>query len=138
MLQIGTRVLQGIATCLLVVAAEAAAAPLEVNAAYKIMHLFSGAAGDPRFPLSSLIVGSDGKLHGTTMPDGDSGGTAYRLTPSGQLTVLHQFGRDVGHWASYLIQANDGDYYGATIYGGAYDRGTVFRMRPHGAAKDLS
>lgn len=110
--------------------------PPEVNAAYKIMHVFSGTAGEPRYPLSSLILGSDGKLHGTTMPDGN-GGTAYRMTPSGQLTVMHEFGLDGGYWASYLIQAQDGDYYGATIYGGPYDSGSVFRMRPHGAAKDI-
>jgi uncharacterized repeat protein (TIGR03803 family) len=50
-----------------------------------------GACLDGQSP-NGLIQGSDGNFYGTTGPTGiASGGTMFKITPSGTLTTLHQF-----------------------------------------------
>src|SRR5205814_7934797 len=40
--------------------------------------------------------------------------------------------------AGDLLEANDGNFYGTTAYGGAYDQGTVFRLTPGGSLATLT
>ena len=71
-------------------------------------------------PTTSLIQATDGNFYGTT-PDGGSGfGTVFRMTPSGTVTVLHDFagGTDGADPEASLIQATDGNFYGTTAGGG--------------------
>jgi len=73
---------------------------------------------------SSLIQASDGNFYGAGSLSLDQG-TIFRVTPSGQFTLLQQFqyGLEV---SSNLVQASDGYIYGATTGSGA---GTgIFRM----------
>jgi uncharacterized repeat protein (TIGR03803 family) len=92
-----------------------------------------------------LVQASDGNFYGTTGGGGaNSRGTVFKITPSGALTTLWSFcsqpscpdgfGPDSG-----LVQASDGNFYGTTIYGGAYTYcdggqgcGTVFKITPSG------
>lgn len=104
--------------------------------AYRLMHSFTGADG--RDPGALLALGSDGKLHGTANYEGGNRqGTAFRMTPGGQFTVLQDFGEPVGKQPNGQIQGNDGDYYGTTQSGGRYGAGTVYRMSPSGKMKVL-
>lgn len=61
------------------------------------------------------------------------------VTPTGiYLTSLYSFtgGSDGGN-PNGLIQATNGNFYGTTIYGGAYGSGAVFQMPPNGTLVGL-
>ena len=82
-----------------------------------MLHSFGGA---PANPSSSLTVGSDGNLYGTTSGGGDGGGygTVFRMDLSGNLTTLHSFRYSDGAFPfASLIQAADGNFYGVTFRG---------------------
>ena len=84
-------------------------------------------------PAAGLTQAPDGNFHGTTYEGGDfGGGTVFRVSPSGAMTVLYSFtgGTDGGHPAAKLFLAPDGNFYGTTVYGGVWGDGTVFRMAP--------
>lgn len=93
---------------------------------------------DGRTPFGALLQSAtDGNLYGTT---GDGGahndicpggcGTLFRLTTAGALTTLHIFSRSDGAepWGG-LVQTSNGNFYGTTYTGGAYNSyGTVFSL----------
>ena len=89
----------------------------------------------------SLVEGLDGNLYGLTLVDGGNGlGTAFRLTKSGVLTLLHNFCNTIdcsdGANPSFLTQGIDGKLYGATGPTGS-PTSVIFRMSPTGAYKAL-
>ncbi len=105
--------------------------------AVTILYAFSMTSKpDGNFPLPSLIQASDGNFYGATGSGGDlatdSDGTVFRLTPTGEMTILYSFGplntnpsRPIGG----LIQASDGAFYGVTEYGGQGNgSGTAFKL----------
>jgi uncharacterized repeat protein (TIGR03803 family) len=100
-------------------------------------------------PGGVLIQGSDGNFYGvsgggltnpscgsaaTTDPFYVGCGTVYKITPTGEETVLHLFPASPadGIFPSSLIQGSDGNYYGTTGGGGAHGAGTVFELTPEG------
>jgi len=91
-------------------------------------------------PAAGLAQDPGGNFYGTTYEGGTSGnGTVFMMSPSGAATMLYSFtgGNDGGHPSAHLIQSGDGNFYGTTAYGGAYDDGTLFRMVPGGAPVTL-
>ena len=85
----------------------------------------------------SFVQASDGNFYGTNDAGGAAlAGTVFKLTPSGGLTTLYSFCSQTacadGAYPTGLIQANDGNFYGATQFGGANRYGTAFRITPHG------
>jgi uncharacterized repeat protein (TIGR03803 family) len=85
-----------------------------------------------------LIQATDGDLYGTTVSGGafSDRGTVFRMTLDGAMTVLHSFAGDTEDGAfpqAALIQATDGNFYGTTQAGGAFNAGTVFRMAAGGS-----
>jgi uncharacterized repeat protein (TIGR03803 family) len=105
---------------------------------------------DGAYPVAGLIQARDGNFYGATTqggtyPGGATGygqGTLFKITPQGQLTVLHTFGyynssnptlSDGDTPMAGLVQGKDGNFYGTTYGGGVNDRGTVFKMTPAGA-----
>jgi uncharacterized repeat protein (TIGR03803 family) len=114
--------------------------PSNAGAVYKLtptrietlLHAFVGGSSDGATPYATLVEGSDGNLYGTTSAGGSSGdGMVFEVTPAGTETILHVFagGSSDGAqpWAG-LIQGSDGNFYGATVAGGASGLGTVFRL----------
>ena len=104
---------------------------------FTIMHRFTGDQDDASDSSSSLIVGSDGNFYGTSRNGGSaSSGAIFRLTPTGQTTVLHSFDQggflDGYQPQSSLLQANDGNFYGVAGTGGPANNGTLFRLTPDG------
>jgi len=100
---------------------------------FSVVHSFAGGSSDGAQPDATLIQGFDGALYSTTQAGGLwNNGTAFRITLSGVVTVMHSFGAsgDVGSPVQ-LIQANDGDFYGAAL-GGAYGLGAIFHMTSAG------
>lgn len=96
-----------------------------------LLYKFLGGS-DGICPMGSLVLDATGDLYGTTVYGGaNSRGTAYKLTGSGQETLLHSF-----DWAegmnpySGLVQDAAGNFYGTTAVGGAIGSGTVFKLVP--------
>lgn len=110
--------------------------------ALTVLHSFAGSDG--AIPFGELVQGSDGSLYGTTSAGGaHTDGTVFKITTAGVLTTLYSFcsrklcadGYDP---TSGLVEGNDGNLYGTTIYGGAYEpKGTVFRITRAGVLTRL-
>ena len=100
------------------------------NGNYVKLHSFSQSEGHN--PESGLVAATDGNFYGTTATGGDfGGGTIFRLTPNGNYTTLHSFSFSNGlGWnpLAELTQGSDGALYGTTYFGGAQNKGTVFRV----------
>ena len=104
------------------------------------LYSFSGGA-DGATPVAGLIQAIDGNLYGTTWADVYdylNDGTVFKITLTGELTTLHSFElTDGANPQGGLVQALDGDFYGATELGGTYGYGTVFKMTPPGTLTTL-
>jgi uncharacterized repeat protein (TIGR03803 family) len=108
---------------------------------FQINTLHSFLAPPPSSPQAVLVQASDGNFYGTTFDGGPTdNGTAFRLTPSGVLTVLHMFvsggGAPITPIGS-LIQASDGNFYGAAYNGGSVNLGAILRMASDGTVTVL-
>lgn len=102
------------------------------------LHEFSGADGS--HPMSGMVQ-INGTLYGTTVLGGSIGvGALYKISTNGfGFTVLHSFAgynysnpsaSDGATVKSALTLASDGKLYGVTVYGGAYQQGTLFSFDP--------
>jgi uncharacterized repeat protein (TIGR03803 family) len=92
-------------------------------------------------PNAGLVQGNDGNFYGTTGGGQPlSSGTVFRITSDGSLTTLYTFGNFVGDgfgpYAS-LVQGSDGNFYGTTGSGGAFNHGTVFKITPAGMLTNI-
>jgi uncharacterized repeat protein (TIGR03803 family) len=86
-----------------------------------------------------LMQASDGNFYGTTTEGGvKNQGTIFKMTPDFQLSILYTFlgqsngGVDGADPLPGLIQATDGNLYGATTEGGSFGEGTLFRISTDG------
>jgi len=74
---------------------------------------------------------SDGNFYGATMDSlsGNYGGGLYKITPGGDLTVLHTFDAEGNGdaLATPPIQAADGSIYGTVYYGGTNGAGFFYQ-----------
>jgi uncharacterized repeat protein (TIGR03803 family) len=91
-----------------------------------------GVADDGAYNYSSLMLGSDGWVYGTTTEGGQYNyGTIYRINPANrEFESLLEFDMisNGGTPLSGLMQATDGYYYGATTYGGTVNAGMLYRF----------
>ncbi len=76
-----------------------------------------------------VMLASDGNYYGLSSPQSGAG-YIFRLTPSGALTKLYTFPAEtfLGYFYVPLIQASDGNLYGAIATGGANGTGIVYKM----------
>jgi uncharacterized repeat protein (TIGR03803 family) len=115
------------------------------------------------FPVAGLLQGPDGNFYGVASGGGSSGtdfcqpgpgifgcGTIFKLTPSGNLTLLYSFCGGYG-CGSYppdgadprgrLALGPDGNLYGTTqqggYYNGVYNSGIIFRISLSGAGYQI-
>ncbi len=83
-----------------------------------------------------LIQARDGNFYGTASGAGaNSYGTVFKFSPEGAFTTLYSFSGMNGDGqqpSSGLVQGIDGNYYGTTLLGGAYQEGVIFRITPTG------
>lgn len=104
---------------------------------------FDGSNGGT--PTGALFQANDGNFYGTSSYGGPyKGGTAFKMTPAGQLTVLHDFcskqncadGTDP---LTGMVQATNGLFYGTTYQGGGTNCfcGSIFNMTSSGNLKTL-
>jgi uncharacterized repeat protein (TIGR03803 family) len=96
---------------------------------FTTLHSFS--SFDGANPYAGVVQGTDGKLYGTTNAGGaGSVGTIFSVGADGTaFSTLHHFANTDGAYPhAGLVQATDGNLYGATTVGGASGFGTVFRI----------
>ena len=102
----------------------------------KILYSFKGfQSSDGAAPFASLILDKQGNLYGTTYAGGAYGfGTIFKLTPSGQETVLYSFVGlpDAGNPVGRLLMDSQGNLFGTTSYGGNFDSGALFELSASG------
>ena len=102
---------------------------------FSVLYAFSG--GDGNSPSTDLVQGPDGNFYGTCYTGGaGSTGTIFKVTPGGVLAVIHNFGTNDPNDGDYptegLTVGSDGNYYGTTPYGGAHNRGVVYKVASDG------
>jgi uncharacterized repeat protein (TIGR03803 family) len=119
-----------------------------------VLHSFTCCPPLGRNPVAGLILDGAGNLYGTAQNGGDlaQDGTVFKLSPSGTLTVLHEFnarklvpslspnvldGDGRNPRGTLLLDAASGNLYGTTYQGGGQDRGTVFRIDAAGGYLQL-
>jgi len=99
---------------------------------------------------NALVLATNGNFYGTTQNGGTNrGGTVFEVTPAGKLTTLYSFCALAncadGDGPGPLVQATDGNLYGATVTGGIlngdagcpFGCGTIFKITPKGALTTL-
>ncbi len=101
---------------------------LDAAGAYRVLYAFTGGA-DGGLPFSGVVRDAEGNLYGTTSSGGINCATGglgnncrvvYRLSPSGEETVLHSFtgGGDGANPSAGLVLDAAGNLYGTTPWGG--------------------
>ncbi len=84
------------------------------------------------FPRNSPVPGPDGKLYGATGPGSKT--TIYKITTAGVFTPLVILGFECD---GPLTLGADGKFYGITVAGGTFNRGTAFSVTTTGVLKTL-
>ena len=107
------------------------------------LHVFCLQTGcaDGERPYAPLVQASSGVFYGTADGGGTNVcacGTVFQITSAGEFATLHNFdGTDGENPSTALIQGNDGQLYGTTSRGGAYNYGTLFRLMLSGQLTTL-
>jgi uncharacterized repeat protein (TIGR03803 family) len=112
---------------------------------FTTVHSFcsKAACADGESSYAGMILASDGNLYGTTLAGGSHGdGTVFKVSKSGTFSTLYSFcsqsGCADGEFPQIgLVQASNGNLYGATIVGGAYGSGTIFELTLSGELTTL-
>ena len=113
---------------------------LTLSGALTVLHSFS-CNSEGGSPYGNLIEGADGNFYGMAYNGGTSyGGVVFKVTPSGDYSVLHHFGggsSNAAYPTGSLVLANDGNFYGMTTAGGTNNDGTIFKIKISGEFKIL-
>ena len=98
-----------------------------------ILHSFGSGTTDAANPVD-LVLDRAGSFYGLTLFGGPKGGgTVFKLSHAGRMTVLYSFdgAQGDGPWGG-LILGRAGNLYGTTRSGGTHGDGTVFKVDPTG------
>ena len=120
-----------------------------ISSAGTFTSLYSFTGGDDgAYPKAQLVQGADGDFYGTTLNGGGKAGlkrcgsigcgTAFKITPQGTLTTLHDFSGDPEpSIPGSLTLGTDGNFYGTSYAGGTNHEGTVYTITPQGVVTTL-
>jgi uncharacterized repeat protein (TIGR03803 family) len=107
-----------------------------------LLHSFTGYVSttqyDGAFPYGTLTQDANGNLYGTTNSGGSANtGTIFKITPSGNYTLLHSFVNAPPAYDGVLPTAGptlgtDGNIYGTTEKGGTQNGGAIYKITPSG------
>ena len=103
---------------------------------------FGKNAGDPLNPqlVGAIAQGRDGNMWSTTPAGGlNKIGAAYKITPGGKMTKVHDFDPSKGEGTPFsgLTLGTDGNFYGTMSTGGGSNNGAVFKMTAKGVVTIL-
>ena len=109
---------------------------LDTTGKETVLYSFTGTGGDGANPYAGLVRDAQGNLYGTTNDGGASGGapfgwgTVFKVDTAGTETVLYSFTGPPDGAVTYagLVRDAQGNLYGTTWSGGAYDAGTAFKV----------
>ncbi|HYW76133.1 MAG TPA: choice-of-anchor tandem repeat GloVer-containing protein [Gammaproteobacteria bacterium] len=98
-----------------------------------VLYSFGSSGNDGADPQAGLVMDGSGNLYGTTYRGGKfSDGTVFEISSAGTETVLYSFGSSATDGRNpapgRLTMDTNGNLYGTTLYGGAYNEGTVFEI----------
>jgi uncharacterized repeat protein (TIGR03803 family) len=98
-----------------------------------LLHAFGGADGQA--PNAGLVLDASNNAYGTTQYGGVYGrGVVFKVTSTGNETVEYSFegGADGAYPNGGLVRDAKGNLYGTANQGGAYNRGTIFKITASG------
>jgi len=104
-----------------------------------VVYSFGAFAGDGRRPQAGLVTDKSGNLYGTTFEGGAfQSGTVFKFTQAGKEKILYSFCAlaecaDGAILPTGLIIDKDKSLYGTTSSGGAFGKGTVFKLLADGS-----
>jgi uncharacterized repeat protein (TIGR03803 family) len=106
---------------------------------YTSLHTFSGSDCGPA---SSLFQASDGNLYGTlyacAINSGIGNGCVYKISTAGVFKEIFGFSSSTGEQpCTGVIQAKNGNLYGATQSGAANNFGSIYKLTTAGVFTDL-
>lgn len=104
-----------------------------------VEYSFQGAA-DGEYPNGGLVRDAEGNLYGSAYQGGASNdGTIFKITPSGQFTVLYSFPGGVSGANPYanLTLDQQGNIFGVTAAGGTHNFGIIFKLDASGDERVL-
>jgi len=117
---------------------------MTLDGATTVLHNFSAQEGIPHV---RPILASDGNFYGisglgSATPPKSTSAMVYRVTPSGDLTILVTYADGRVDYApssfqESLIQASNGNLYGTAALGGANQAGAIFELSLTGGFKIL-
>jgi len=140
-----SRVVSVMAILALVAAASAQAPSPAIHVLFSFPCDANSVCPNGYFP-SSLVEGIDGNFYGVTAGGGtglNAQGTVFKITPSGQLSVIYSFAEmpdgslPFGSGPNSLVEGTDGFLYGVATFNGANGLGTVFKLSKSGVIQDL-
>jgi uncharacterized repeat protein (TIGR03803 family) len=101
----------------------------------RVLYSFKGGS-DGQNSIGNLAFDAVGNLYGTTSEGGLGSGVIFQLTPVTSArwseTVTHRFqGPPDGAFAyNGMVADGSGNFYGATVHGGADDEGAIYQFTP--------
>lgn len=103
---------------------------ISASGAFKLLYGFVSST-DVYYPSSGVVRDSNGKLYGTTaFPSGTGNGALYDVTTGGKVTDIYNFPATLNfdESANNMIQASDGNLYGASYNGGTGASGGLYEL----------
>ena len=104
-----------------------------------VEYSFQGAA-DGEYPNGGLVMDGEGNLYGTANQGGAYNyGTVFKITASGEFTVLYSFPGGVSGANPYanLTLNQQGNIFGVTAAGGVHNYGIIFELDANGEEQVL-
>lgn len=111
-----------------------------MNAAGAILPLHQFALSEGYAPQAALLQASDGNFYGVAgrggLAENSGDGSVFKITPSGNFTVLHEFDPAVEQIQplAALVEGKDGALYGSTTFG---NYGALFKITKAGVLTTL-
>jgi uncharacterized repeat protein (TIGR03803 family) len=89
------------------------------------------------YPVWGLTAGPDGAVYGVAEGGPKGGGTIFRVSTEGKVSLLKALSAADGCWPGRLTLGQDGWLYGPAFLCGQHSLGTLFRVHPSGAFERL-
>jgi uncharacterized repeat protein (TIGR03803 family) len=103
---------------------------IAASGTFKLLYGFVSST-DVYYPSSGVVRDSNGKLYGTTaFPSGTGNGALYDVTTGGKVTDIYNFPSTLNfdESANNMMQASDGNLYGASYNGGTGASGGLYEL----------